>query len=141
MFDTNMVITVDKDVSVDSKPIRGVDPADPRIPQLKALAIGDSFFVADAKGKEARPLVTLAKKIGVILLAREVKLDEIYLKPGVRIWRIEDPKNPQPATPEVEPEQVTPEVEPEQVHDDEPVDQVTDVEPETPAAVEEDDDL
>lgn len=121
MIDEKLVITVDKGVPVASKGIRGVDPADPRIPQLKALMIGDSFFIADAKGKDARPLVTFAKKIDVILLAREVKVDEIYMTPGVRFWRIEDPKNPQPEpTPEPQPDQVTQESQPDQVEEAEP---------------------
>ena len=95
MTEDNVVITVDKDVPrKPAKRKRGVDMNDPRVKQLKALELDDSFFLADKTRKDVRHLVDLGKKIGVFLIVREVECDEIYQAKGVRLWRVKEEEMP-----------------------------------------------
>lgn len=95
MTEDNVVITVDKDVPrKPAKRKRGVDMNDPRVKQLKALELDDSFFLADKTRKDVRHLVDLGKKIGVFLIVREVECDEIYQAKGVRLWRVKEDEMP-----------------------------------------------
>ena len=95
MTEDNVVITVDKDVPrKPAKRKRGVDMNDPRVKQLKALELDDSFFLADKTRKDVRHLVDLGKKIGVFLIVREVECDEIYQAKGARLWRVKEEEMP-----------------------------------------------
>lgn len=95
MTEDNVVITVDKDVPrKPAKRKRGVDMNDPRVKQLKALELDDSFFLADKTRKDVRHLVDLGKKIGVFLIVREVECDEIYQTKGARLWRVKEEEMP-----------------------------------------------
>ena len=122
MTEENVVITVDKDVPrKPAKRKRGVDMNDPRVKQLKALELDDSFFLADKTRKDVRHLVDLGKKIGVFLIVREVEQDEIYQTAGVRFWRVKEQEMPRY---KAKPGEVTQQSEP--VEDDEPETQVED---------------
>lgn len=91
----DLVITVDKEVSrAKPKRRRGVNLDDPRVKQLQALELEDSFFLEGKTRKDARVLIDLGKKIGVFLIVREVELDEIYQTAGVRFWRVKEEEMP-----------------------------------------------
>lgn len=92
----NLVITVDKDVPQKrSRGTRGIDlQNDDRVVKLKALAIGDSFFLDGVERKDTRSIVNLGKKVGVYLHPRYVEEDEIYHTAGTRIWRVEEDELP-----------------------------------------------
>lgn len=91
----DLVITVDKEVSrTKPKRRRGVNMDDPRVKQLQALELEDSFFLEGKTRKDARALVDLGKKIGVFLIVREVEQDEIYQTAGVRFWRVKEQEMP-----------------------------------------------
>jgi len=85
----NLVIVVEKDIP--RKKRRGANPADdPRSAQLKAMDVGDSFFIAGGARKDCRSVINLAKKLNIHLLARDVEVDDIYQAKGVRVWRIDE---------------------------------------------------
>lgn len=93
-----VVITVDKDVpTAPVKRKRGVDETNPQVMKIRALALGDSFFIEGEDKKSVRPLIDLGRKIGCRLVARDIKVDEIYGSSGVRIWREERKAKDQPA--------------------------------------------
>ncbi|MBG4400741.1 hypothetical protein I4940_07985 [Pseudomonas aeruginosa] len=91
-FDINTaVIIVEQDVEQPgTRRKRGVDMNDPKVKTLLSMGVGDSFFLADVTKKDVRPLLDLGKKVNVPLIARDVDLDEIYQKAGVRVWRIDE---------------------------------------------------
>ncbi|HFH4186268.1 TPA: hypothetical protein ACGJ4G_002271 [Pseudomonas aeruginosa] len=91
-FDINTaVIIVEQDVEQPgTRRKRGVDMNDPKVKTLLSMRVGDSFFLADVTKKDVRPLLDLGKKVNVPLIARDVELDEIYQKAGVRVWRIDE---------------------------------------------------
>ncbi|HEP8763936.1 TPA: hypothetical protein VDU53_003507 [Pseudomonas aeruginosa] len=91
-FDINTaVIIVEQDVEQPgTRRKRGVDMNDPKVKTLLSMRVGDSFFLADVTKKDVRPLLDLGKKVNVPLIARDVDLDEIYQKAGVRVWRIDE---------------------------------------------------
>lgn len=86
----NLVINVDEGVPM-KKRGRTVNLEDNEQTQkLKAMAVGDSFFVEGAERKDMRSVINLGKKIGVFLDARRVEQDEIYQTAGVRVWRVNE---------------------------------------------------
>ena len=89
--DDLQVITVEKDVpKTKRRSSRGADPHQhPLAAQLKAMEVDDSFFIEGGDRKSTRPIVALAKKLGVPLLARDMACDEVYQTTGVRLWRID----------------------------------------------------
>lgn len=87
----NLVIIVDKDVPRTRKTARKVDlENDERVKKLKAMEIGDSFFLAGVERKNTRGVINLGKKAGVFLLPRYCEVDEIAQVAGTRIWRVEE---------------------------------------------------
>lgn len=93
MTDTKqIVITVDKDI-----PHPGSN-AGKRVTtlhtlyhdKLKALAVGDSFFVEGKTRADLQPVLRYAKRIGVKLSALDTDEDEVYMVPGVRVWRVSE---------------------------------------------------
>lgn len=85
-----VVIIVEKDVERPGRRRRPrIDMESENVQKLQGMEIGDSFFLAGAEKKDARPLVDLGKKIDVYLDARQVDLDTIYQQAGVRVWRVE----------------------------------------------------
>lgn len=95
MIDDDLVITVDKDVSrAKPKRRRGVDMDHPRVKELLAMDMGDSFFLEGKLRKDARSRIEMGKKIGVFLEAREVDCDEIYQVKGTRVWRVTEDEMP-----------------------------------------------
>lgn len=87
-----IVITVDKDI-----PHPGSN-AGKRVTtlhtlyhdKLKALAVGDSFFVEGKTRADLQPVLRYAKRIGVKLSALDTDEDEVYMVPGVRVWRVSE---------------------------------------------------
>lgn len=90
-----VVINVEQDVERPGRRRRSrVDMEAPNVKKLLGMAIGDSFFLAGAEKKDARPLVDLGKRIEVFLDARRVELDSIYQQAGVRVWRVAESEMP-----------------------------------------------
>lgn len=86
---TSIVIAVDKDIQLPN--------GNPRAhsfavlgPQLRNLAVGDSFFMGRATLNDVAGMLRFADRLGIKLKAFEVDDDEVYLLPGVRIWRVSD---------------------------------------------------
>lgn len=90
----DLVITVDKDVprtTRRAKGSRGINlDSDPRVIKLKAMEIGDSFFLEGVQRKDTRSVVNLGKKVSVFLDPRYFEVDEIAQVAGTRIWRVEE---------------------------------------------------
>lgn len=86
---TSIVISVDKDI-----PLPNGNPRAHSFavlgPQLRNLAVGDSFFMGRATLNDVAGLIRFADRLGIKLKAFEVDDDEVYLLPGVRIWRVSD---------------------------------------------------
>lgn len=55
--------------------------------RLRAIAPGQSFFVADVRQDGMGRLRKVAKAIGVDIEIHEVEIDEVYQLPGVRVFR------------------------------------------------------
>lgn len=91
-----LVITVEKDVPKPRrKSTRGIDlENDDRVLKLRAMAMGDSFFMEGAKRADCRQIINLAKKVDVFLMCREVDEDEVYQVHGCRLWRVEESELP-----------------------------------------------
>lgn len=86
---TSIIIAVDKDLPLPNGNPRAHSFA-PLAPQLRALAVGDSFFMARATLTDVAGIQRFGERLGLKLKAFEVDDDEIYLLPGVRIWRVGD---------------------------------------------------
>lgn len=86
---TSIVIAIDKDI-----PLPDGNPRAHSFavlgPQLRNLAVGDSFFMGRATLNDVAGLLRFAERLGIKLKAFEVDDDEVYLLPGVRIWRVSD---------------------------------------------------
>lgn len=90
-YDNLTVITVEKDVSQTKRRTRLGDPEHhPLAAQLRAMAVDDSFFIEGGERSSCRPMITLGKRLGVHLVARDVDEDEVYQTKGVRLWRIDE---------------------------------------------------
>lgn len=108
-YDTLTVITVEKDVSQTKRRTRLGDPEHhPLAAQLRAMAVDDSFFIEGGERSACRPMITLGKKLGVHLVARDVDEDEVYQTKGVRLWRIDESQVRTRTRKTVEPEVVDP---------------------------------
>ncbi len=59
------------------------------IEKLAALRINESFFIPSTTRKECEFIRQPAKRKGIKLRLEEVKCDQIYQMPGVRIFRKE----------------------------------------------------
>lgn len=91
-----LVITVDKDVPYPGKNTgkRVTTMHTLYHDKLKNLAVGDSFFFADKTREDIIPLLRYAKRIGVQnLSALDTDEDEIFMVPGVRVWRLNEDTN------------------------------------------------
>lgn len=82
------VITIDRGI-----PIPGEDEPVSLIGQchdkVLSMEIGDSFFLEDTFAEHLRAVIHYADtKLNMTLLARDTDSDEVYLVPGVRVWRI-----------------------------------------------------
>ena len=86
---TSITISVDKDLPLPDGNPRAHSFA-PLAGPLRNLAVGDSFFMARATLNDVAGLVRFGDRLGIKLKAFEVDDDEIYLLPGVRIWRVGD---------------------------------------------------
>lgn len=91
-----MVITVEKDVPKPRrKSTRGVClETDERVIKLRAMELGDSFFLEGAKRTDCRQIMNLGKRVDVFLICREVEEDEVYQVPGCRLWRVTEDELP-----------------------------------------------
>ena len=103
-LDTNkLVITIDKGVAAPQVTRFGFGVRESKgaafDADLKALRVGDSFFIADAVRKDTDFLIRRGKKLGIHLVARSVTKDEVYDKPGVRVGRVSAEDAPKPRGP------------------------------------------
>lgn len=92
----SLVIKLDEDVMPTPRKSRTRAP-DPRLADLQAMDVDkgkNSFFMKGAEKKEARSLITLGRKHGIFLIAREVDCDEVYQVHGTRVWRVSAEKMP-----------------------------------------------
>lgn len=99
----NLVITIDDGVPAPDVVRFGFGARESKAAkyddQLKALKVGSSFFIADAKRKDTDFLIRRGKKLGIHLVARSTANDEVYNKPGVRIGRVSAEDAPKPRGP------------------------------------------
>lgn len=56
--------------------------------KLESLKHGQSFFIPNASAEQLTPFITYADSLDVSLYARDTLNDDIYLQPGVRVWRV-----------------------------------------------------
>lgn len=116
----NLVINVDQDVPrVKRRSPRKDIESDPRTKQLRAMELGDSFFIEGGARKDCRSLIAFGKKLGVFLQARDVLVDEVYQCEGVRLWRVEEHEVVRGAKAPVSTPAPAPEPTPDAVDDDE----------------------
>lgn len=59
------------------------------IEKFARMRIGQSFFIADASRQDVEFLRRPVLRLGVGIRIVQVRSDEIYCMPGVRIWREE----------------------------------------------------
>jgi len=57
--------------------------------KLKAMAVGDAFFLPYRQTREVLNLHNIARRAGLAISLRYVELDEIEMKPGVRVTKVE----------------------------------------------------
>lgn len=96
---SSMIITIDKGIEL---PASDKPSLNARYgAQLRSMDIGDSFFIQgrSASDTELVTIIKMAFKLGVYLEAVSTDEDEVYLEPGVRVWRVAD----QPASGNTEP--------------------------------------
>lgn len=92
-----IVITVDKGVPHPGHPKRGTGSLHTKYhDKLTAMAIGDSFFLRNTTREDITPLLRYAKRININLSARDTDEDEVYMHPGVRVWRVDREDLPGP---------------------------------------------
>lgn len=85
---TNIVISIDKGVPLPSGAPR-TSPWSPFTDKLRDMQPGDSFFIGRATRNDLAGMVRYADRLGVKLIAHEVEDDEVFLLPGVRVWRVD----------------------------------------------------
>lgn len=66
--------------------------------KLKAMAIGDAFFLPYRQTKDVLNLYNLARRADLAISLRYLELDPEESKPGVRVTRIEPKKFDPPAS-------------------------------------------
>lgn len=60
--------------------------------RLQEMEVGDSFFEEKRTTKDLFFLRQIALRAGIKISMHNIVCDDIYNKPGVRVWREPDPK-------------------------------------------------
>lgn len=81
---------IDKDV-----PLPDGEAKYPELADIKDLEVGDSFFVEGAKRGEFRRHHAIGRLHGIFLRTEHFDSDPIYMKKGVRVWRVDPPPPPE----------------------------------------------
>jgi hypothetical protein len=99
----NLVITIDEGVPAPDVVRFGFGARESKAAKfdadLKKLKIGSSFFIPNVERKDTDFLIRRGKKLGIYLVARSTKNDEVYNLPGVRIGRVSEADAPKPRGP------------------------------------------